>query len=327
VALERNETDLEACRWAMLVERGPLSPQQQSEFERWIAASTRHEGAYHRAKAASVHFDRLGALAGGRGDGEGRIPWIANRRRSIAAILFAISLVGVGTWLGGGWHPNVRNVRYVTDIGEMRRVGLADGSEIVLNTASEVVLAYTGKRRVLRLARGETLFTVARDNSRPFLVYVGQLQVRAGVGCFAIRRIDSDITHITVTEGTIEMLWTGEVNRYPQRLTANHEVTVGVSGVVETHTVSRDEMQRQFSWLSGGIIFSGQPLHEAIREMNRYSHRHLVVEDSGLAERPVVGVFRASDTQTFLSTLQQSFDVEVVSTGDTVLLHPRVASR
>jgi len=326
VALERNETDLEACRWAMLMERGPLSPQQQFEFERWIAASSRHEGAYHRAKAASVHFDRLGALAAGRGDGEGRIPWIANRRRSIAAILFAVSLVCVGTWLGSGWHPNLRSVRYVTDIGEMRRIGLTDGSEIVLNTASELVLAYTGKRRVLRLARGETYFTVARD-SRPFLVYVGQLQVRAGAVAFVIRRIDADLTHITVTEGTIEMLWTGEVNRYPQRLTASHEVTAGVSGVVETHTVSRDEMQRQFSWLSGGIIFSGQPLHEAISEMNRYSHRHLVVEDSGLAERPVVGVFRASDIQTFLSSLQQSFDVEVVSTGDTVLLHPRVASR
>jgi transmembrane sensor len=327
MAVQRNETDLEACRWAMLMERGRLSPQQQSEFDRWMAASPRHEGAYHRAKAASVHFDRLGALAAGRDETVGRLPQVRTRRRAIAAVAFAISLVGVGTWLGGGWHPNVRGGRYVTDIGEMRRIGLADGSEIALNTASEVLVSYTGNRRAIRLARGETFFTEARDISRPFLVYVGQLEVRAVGGAFIIRRIDADITHITVTKGSVEMLWIDGVKREPWRISTNHEVTVGINGVVETHSLSRDEIRRQFSWLSGEIIFCGQPLHEAIREMNRYTHRHLVVEDSDLAERPVAGVFRAADTQTFLSTVQQSFDVDMVSTGDTVLLHPRDKSR
>lgn len=327
MAVQRNETDVEACRWAMLMERGPLSPQQQSEFDRWIATSSRHEGAYHRAKAASVHFDRLGALSAGGGDVGARLPRIATRRRAIAAVVSAITLVGVGTWLGGVWHPNVRSWRYVTAIGEMRRIGLTDGSEIVLNTASEVSVAYTGKRRALRLTRGEALVTVAKDISRPFLVYVGRLVVRATGSTFVIRRVDADLMHITSTEGSIEMLWTDGVPREPRRLAANQEVTIGVDGVVETHTVSSEELQRQSSWLSGKVIFSGQPLHEALREMNRYSQRHLVVEDSDLAERRVVGVFRAADTQTFLSTLQQSFDVEAVATGDTVLLHPRVKSR
>ena len=327
MAVQRNETDLEACRWAMLMERGPLSPQQQSEFDRWMAASTRHEGAYHRAKAASMHFDRLGALAAGGSDIAGHLLQIPSRRWAIAAVVFATSLVGVGTWLGGEWNPNIRSARYVTAIGEMRRIGLFDGSEIVLNTASEVLVAYTGNRRALRLTRGETLFTVARDISRPFLVYVGQLTVRATAASFVIRRVDADVMHISVTEGNIEMLWADRVNRAPQRLFANHAVTVGVYGVVETHAISNDELRRQAAWLSGEIIFSGQPLHEAIREMNRYSYRHLVVEDSDLAERHIVGVFRAADTQTFLSTLQRSFDVEAVFMGDTVLLRLRGKSR
>jgi len=123
------------------------------------------------------------------------------------------------------------------------------------------------------------------------------------------------------------MRWIDGVNREPRHISAIDEATVGVNGVVESHTVSNDELQRQSSWLSGRIILSGQPLHEAIREMNRYSHHRLVVEDPDLAERRVVGVFRTADTQTFLSTLQQSFDAEAVSTGDTVLLRPRDPSR
>ncbi|HEY6926070.1 MAG TPA: FecR domain-containing protein [Steroidobacteraceae bacterium] len=325
--VQRNETDLEACRWAMLVEHGPLSPQQQFEFDQWMAASTRHAGAYHRAKAASVHFDRLGSLAVGLGDAGGRMPSIATRRGTIAAVVLAVGLVGAGTWLGGGWHPNLRSGRYVTAVGEMRRVGLTDGSEVVLNTASEVSVAYTGKRRALRLARGEALFTVVSDTSRPFLVYVGQLIVRATGSAFVIQRVDADIVHVTVTEGSIEMLWTDGVIREPWRLPANYQVTVGVNGVVETHLVSSDELQRQSSWLVGKIVFSGQPLHEAIREMNRYSQRHIVVEDAELAERPVSGAFRTADPQTFLSILQHNFDVEAVTSGDTVLLHPRLRSR
>jgi transmembrane sensor len=321
--MERNETDLDACRWALLMERGPLSPHQQSEFDLWVTASPRHEGAYHRATAASVHFDRLGALAGGRVDLGGRSPRIKTRRGAVAAVMFAIALVALGTWLGGGWHPNVKGGRYVTEIGEMRRIGMIDGSEIVLNTASEVSVAYTGNRRAFRLARGEALFTVARDISRPFLVYVAKVVVRATGSAFVIRRIDADIMHITVSEGSIEILWSDAAHREPQFISANQAVTVGIDGVVETHTVSSDELRRQSAWLSGGIIFNGQPLHDAIREMNRYSHYRLVIEDSNLAERPVAGVFRAVDTLTFLSTLQQSFDVEPVFTGDTVLLHPR----
>jgi transmembrane sensor len=311
----------------MLVERGPLSPQQQCEFDRWMAASTRHEGAYHRAKAASVHFDRLGAMAGGRdAKGERRIPRIVTRARAVAGVVLAAGLLGVGTWLGGEWHPNVQSGRYVTDVGEMRRIGLTDGSEIVLNTASETLVAYTGKRRALRLTRGETFFTVAKDNPRPFLVYAGRLVVRAGGACFVIHRIDADLMHITVTEGSIELLWSDGVSREPRRLSASQAATVGVDGVIETHTVSGEELQHQSAWLSGRIVFDGQPLHEAIREMNRYSHRRLVVEDSDLAEKHVMGVFRPTDTQGFLSNLQQNLDVESSSTGDTVLLHPRARS-
>jgi len=267
-------------------------------------------------------------MAGGRDAIAGpRVTRIVTRRRAIAGGVLAAGLLGVGTWLGGEWHPNVQSGRYVTDVGEMRRIGLTDGSEIVLNTASETLVTYTGNRRALRLARGETFFTVAKNNPRPFLVYVGRLIVRATGASFIIRRIDADLTHITVMAGSIELLWTDGVNREPRRLSASQQATAGIDGVIETHTVPSDELQHQSSWLSGRIVFNGQPLHEAIREMNLYSHFRLVVEDSALAERPVVGAFRPTDTQGFISALQQSLDVESVSTGDTVLLHPRAKSR
>jgi len=54
-----NEIDLEAFRWVVALERGPLSPDQRREFEQWISACAKHEGAFHRAMAANLYIDRL----------------------------------------------------------------------------------------------------------------------------------------------------------------------------------------------------------------------------------------------------------------------------
>ena len=58
--MRENETDLEAFGWVVRIEDGPLSVEQQRQFEAWLAASPKHHGAYIRARAASWHFDRLG---------------------------------------------------------------------------------------------------------------------------------------------------------------------------------------------------------------------------------------------------------------------------
>ena len=60
-----NEIDLEALRWLVLMERGPLQPEEQRRFAAWVAADVRHQGAIVRAQAASLRLERLAALAGG----------------------------------------------------------------------------------------------------------------------------------------------------------------------------------------------------------------------------------------------------------------------
>src|SRR5581483_1096389 len=61
-----NPIDLEALRWALLMESGPLSPEDQRQLDAWVAESSRHQGALVRARAASLYLDRLGTFARGR---------------------------------------------------------------------------------------------------------------------------------------------------------------------------------------------------------------------------------------------------------------------
>jgi len=320
VSARKNETDLEAFRWVVLIEEGPLPPEQQREFETWLALTPKHRGAFIRARAASLHFDRVGALAAGRGVLSPQPN--GARRKLIAAALSATSLVGVGAWLGRQWIEDAwRGERYVSSLGQVMRVALPDGSTLLLNTATEVFVRYGRNRREIRIARGEALFTVARA-IQPFTVHVGEWIVRAVSAVFAVHQ--GPVMSIAVTEGNVEVLPAdSSAIREPQRLVANQEVLVGAGGVWRVLPVSDAELGRRLAWRTGMVVFDGQPLHAVVAEMNRYSARQIVCDDPVLSERHIVGVFGMTDTQTFVSMLETQFGVEAVLEGTTVHLRSR----
>jgi transmembrane sensor len=68
------------------------------------------------------------------------------------------------------------------------------------------------------------------------------------------------------------------------------------------------------------VVFDGEPLREALVQMNRYSHRRIVVDDPELAEQRIAGVFSTTDIKTFVSSMAATLGVEAVENSDVVLL-------
>lgn len=313
----RNQTDLEAFRWVVLIEDGPLSAEQQREFEAWRACSPSHEGAYIRAQAISIRYDRLAALANGRGIvGPATHPNMG-RRRALAATAAAVGLIGVGAWLGKRWIGGAQHEeRYVSNVGQLRRIALADGSALLLNTMSEV---FVRNGREIRLVQGESLLSIA-FNTRPFIARVGEWIILATQAAFAVRR--STAIGIMVTEGSAHVLSTDSRIR-PTPLFANQETILRADTVPEVLHVSDAEIERRLAWRTGMAIFDGQPLHEALAEMNRYSRRQIVIDDPALSERRIIGAFSVTDIDRFISMLQTQYRLQVISDGTTVRLRPR----
>jgi len=167
------------------------------------------------------------------------------------------------------------------------------------------------------------MFTVALDMGRPFAVRVGEWIVLAARAAFVVRQRAT--TDITVTDGNVEVRSADSgVIRQPQPLIANQEAILGAHGVSEVRQVSVAEIGRRLAWRTGMVAFDGEPLHEAILEMNRYSARQIVCDEPVLCERPIVGVFSMTDTDTFVSMLQRQWGVEALWEGTTVRLRPRV---
>lgn len=323
-----NEIDLEALRWLALMEHGPLSSQEQLRFQAWVAADTRHKGAVIRAQAASLRLERLAALAGGRSVLQPPPPRAilppgnTTRRRMLAGLAAAAGLAGITAWLGHDWlEATWGGTLYTSNVGELKKVTLQDGSVLTMNTQTELRVHYTRERRDISLIRGEAMFTVAHDATRPFGVRVGKWTARAVGTEFGVRRLDEATTDITVTAGVVQMLPPNQnAAGAGPRLAANQKATLGRGGTIEVSQISATQMGTQLAWRTHLVVFSGVPLQEALAEMNRYTHKHIVVNDPEIAQRRIVGVFSTVDSQTFLSALEATLGVKAVESGNTVLL-------
>jgi transmembrane sensor len=322
--------DLAAAEWAVRLHERALTQEEQIGLDRWLAADTRHRGALLRARAVWTDLDRLAALTGSSRDSLPDEPQavaasqqvspqhFGHRRRVLVAGMAALFL-GTGTW----WTVR-RDKTYRSKLGEIQRVTLSDGSHMVLNTDTEATVRFDQALREIELASGEGLFQVAKDRARPFIVRAGSLSVRAVGTIFSVRSVGQRVD-VTVTEGVVELIdgadFGGQVIR---RLAANEHATVMETREVQVQSIAHDEAERRLAWRDGLVEFAGERLIDAVEEINRHNHRHIVVDDPALASRPVVGLFRANDPDGFAATVATALGAQRVEADNAI--HLRLAS-
>jgi transmembrane sensor len=256
-----------------------------------------------------------------------------SRRQLLAAGVAGIAVVGGGLF----WILLRENsARYVSGIGEIRRIALEDGSTLVLNTATEVGVDFNQRQRNIRLILGEALFEVAHDKTRPFVVVANNTAVRAVGTAFAVR-LESTQVDVTVTEGVVEVansrpLKSGTAtapvsDHAAKRVSANERIVIARARAPEISPITAAETNRRLAWREGMVSFDGESLQTAVNEINRHNKRQIVVEDPALAAKPIVGVFRATDLEGFSAAAAEALKAIAVSDGNLIRLQPGAARK
>ena len=244
------------------------------------------------------------------------------RRRTLAFACAAALLLAVGGAFFLALAPN--GERYATPVGGLASVPMADGSNITLNTDSQIRIALTDTERRVELGHGEAFFEVSKDPNRPFVVRAGDKRVIAVGTKFSVRREGDDI-EIVVTEGKVRVE-DGAAER-DSRVGAAADVFLTPGSIARADDAgvlvqrrSLPEAEEHLSWRTGRLMFRNQGLAEAIAEFNRYNTRKIVIQDPAIASLKIEGNFRATNVEAFVRLLESGFPVRAEVRADQILL-------
>lgn len=291
----------EAAYWAARVDAGVLPAEDQAIFEQWLAADTRHYGAYAQACALLTPIKKPAPM---------RLvePAPPPRRRFLigggiaAALLAAMGVRNYSKWFLG-------EDRYRTQIGEMKVIPLSDGSVVTLNTNSEIAVRYTASQRLIELVHGEALFDVAKNKLRPFIVQTGTALVRAVGTSFSVKVLPDQPVQVLVREGIVEVKRPG-VPVAPVVLVAmNSRAIAPQDAPITAKPVETSEVGRELAWRVGRLAFHGETLAQAAAEFARYSDARIEIDDPDVANQKVTGLFVSTDPVGFANAVAVSFDL------------------
>ncbi len=241
----------------------------------------------------------------------------------MAAAVAGVSLLGVlALWR---LAPGIEAVHHETAHGQHLSHSLPDQSLLTLDADSAVDVHYGSALRRIELVRGQALFQVTHDASRPFVVQAGPVAVTAVGTRFDVDR-RADATVVTVLEGTVAVDIAPAPGAAPGTAAARHSVKAGQQLRVDGDGVATGpvavDAARSAAWLDGQIYFDQEPLAEVAAEVSRYSPQPIEVRDERLRSLAISGACATGDTDSFLAFVRSLEGVRVHGTAGSVVVEP-----
>lgn len=320
----------EAAFWAARIDAAPSDA--HPGLDEWLNADPARAGALLRAQAA------LAMLGGGlpeaaitppepadpagAGEGAGRKDrmlrgrvwgWVAGGA-VLAASLAALAFLNLP-----------RAETFEADHGEVCALALRDGSAVSVDAGSRVDVRIEDDARVTRLVRGKALFHVAHDPGKPFRVIVGDVTITDIGTVFQVSDdAEAGFVDVLVSEGAVDVEAAGTRTRLVAGNRARFPRAAGAASAPPIQPVSAAAIDRALGWTSGRLELDGEPIGEAVAEMNRHNHLQVRLADPArLAGEPLYGAFRMNDPIGFARAVAVSVEGTATVGEDSIVISAR----
>jgi transmembrane sensor len=220
---------------------------------------------------------------------------------ALAASIAVASLVGVQMLPNRDAHYSIETVA-----GETRTVSLADGSEILLNGGTKIVLDKNEPRSV-EIARGEARFAVKHDDADPFTVVVGEQRLVDIGTVFNVVRTDRQL-RVGVAEGAVRF----EDAAKTVNLRAGDSLAADRRGKIE---MSQSPVASIGSWASGKLVYDQASLEQVADDLSRSIGISLELP-RGIGSRSFSGVIQTDgDRDAVRARLEALIGEKIVADG------------
>jgi transmembrane sensor len=209
---------------------------------------------------------------------------------------------------------------YATTKGQQTTITLADGSEIDLNTDTQLKVQFNPLRRLITLNHGEASFKVAHQTLRGFTVKANSGEIQ-DIGTQFNVNVAPEQVVITVTEGAVRVQ-TKAQNSPP--LIAGQRLSYNAKGIISLP--DRPDLAAVTAWQHGQVVFDMTPLSDATEQLSRYHQVKFIFDDPKLKRLKMSGTFNTQDLPVFLSTLENIYPLRA-QRGNDQTVHLKMARR
>lgn len=289
-----------AATWYVQFQSEPPTAAQRQAWQHWVDSSPAHLAAWN-------HMEQIQRHLGGLPRDLSRLALSSTQqRRQVLKLLLILAGTGYLGW-NVQQHTPVGNIwaDYRTKVGQRRKIVLADGSQIHLNTGTAIDVLFDGEQRLIRLREGEIMVRTGKQgDQRPFFVDTREGRIRALGTRFSVRQL-SGSSRIGVLEDRVS-IQPYDQPKHSQVLVAGERVDFDSHRIGAIHPYRSTDA----AWINGQLIVLDAPLGDVIAELGRYRPGVLHCDERAARLR-VSGTFRLDSTEAVLANLKASLPVSV----------------
>lgn len=281
-----------AAQWLALLESGAATERDHAALQHWRDSHPQHEHTWQKAQSLRQRFGGLPkalAMASLDRPQPGRRA-VLKRALGLAALVPTAWLISRQLPIEA-WRADLH-----TATGERKRLPLADGASLQLNTASAVDVA----PRRISLVEGEMALSVPGTQAITVNTRYGELSVSQAEVC--VRQLASGC-RVSVLKGTVQVR---DLNGQLANLQGGQQAPLKASGLGAWAPFD----VQQLGWRDGVLTAQNQPLGDFLRELERY-RPGVLRWDTRLESLRVTGSFRLDDTDRILNLLASTLGFEV----------------
>lgn len=321
-----------AVKWFLKMKNAEADHPERSKFEAWLLMRPEHAREYHAVADLWSDFDKKPALESLARAVEQqqfiRQAETAKKKHKMIGQLMGLALVGLLGYLGVDgykqWQAQpLMQLAQHTHAGEQLNQPLEDGSSLFINGDSDLEVTYYRDKRYVKLNRGEVIFEVAKDASRPFIVDSGFAKVTVLGTRFGVNKLEQ-LVRVSVDHGHVRV---ESINKqHPEHGLELRDGQVAEVVPFATKPVMLSmHAANSLDFQHGILRFENANLEEIAQTLSRYRQPVVKAEVTAALNPHITAVVKVIDIEQFITHLPQITYVKVERKAEETRLIARAA--
>ena len=294
----------DAAQWHVELTADSNTDKTQQAWQSWLSKQPENQWAWQQLEKLQQQLKQLpGDLAFNslKSDVEEQS---SNARRNLLKSIAGIGVISSSSGLAWQYSPaSLMLADHHTGKGEIREVQLADGSIIMLNSASAINVDFSEVERRISLQQGEIMISTSSNNDiRPFYVQTRQGLLKPLGTRFSVHQ-QKDRSILSVFEHQVKA---SLPNKQQTICTAGNKLIFSQTNFEPLLPI----VDGEDAWIQKKLIINDMPLDSFINELARYRLGIIRVEP-GLAKYHISGTFDLTNTDQTLMAVTRLFPVAI----------------